>query len=60
MENKTKTALVVIDMENGFVSEDSVHCIKMAKESIPACVRTVENARKKGYSGIFCQKNIQR
>jgi len=59
MQNKTKTALVVIDMEMGFVNEESVHCIKMAKDSVPACVRTVENARKKGIP-VFFVKRIYR
>lgn len=59
MKNYTKSALIVIDMENGFVNPESAHCIKMAKESVPACVRTVENARKKGIP-VFFVKRIYR
>lgn len=59
MKNTTKSALVVIDMENGFVNAESAHCIKMAKDSVPACVRTVENARKKGIP-VFFVKRIYR
>ncbi len=59
MKNTTKSALIVIDMENGFVDRESVHCIKMAKESIPACVRTVENARRKNIP-VFFVKRIYR
>jgi len=59
MKNKTKSALIVIDMENGFVDVESVHCIKMAEKSIPACIRTVNNARKKKIP-VFFVKRIYR
>lgn len=47
-ENRTKSALLVIDMENGFVDADSPHCIAYAKASVPACADAVSTARKKG------------
>jgi Amidases related to nicotinamidase len=58
-KNATKSALIVIDMENGFIDEKSAHCIPMAKASIPACVSAVETARKKGIP-VFFVKRIYR
>ena len=46
--NPTRSALLVIDMENGFVEPEGGHCIRFAKSTVPACVRAVETAREKG------------
>ncbi len=58
-ENRTKSALLVIDMENGFVEADSPHCIAYAKASVPACVDAVSTAREKGIP-VFFVKRIYR
>ncbi|MDO5422181.1 MAG: cysteine hydrolase [Eubacteriales bacterium] len=58
-ENKTKSALIVIDMENGFVNPKSAHCIKYAAATVPACVHAVETAREKGIP-VFFVKRIYR
>ena len=58
-ENRTKSALLVIDMENGFVDADSPHCIAYAKASIPACADAVSTAREKGIP-VFFVKRIYR
>ncbi len=58
-ENKTKSALIVIDMENGFINEESPHCIAGAKKTIPACIRAIETARSKGIP-VFFVKRIYR
>ena len=58
-ENLTKSALLVIDMENGFVNEESAHCIRHAKETVGACVHAVETAREKGIP-VFFVKRIYR
>ena len=44
--NPTRSALLVIDMENGFVEPEGGHCIRFAKSTVPACVRAVEAARR--------------
>lgn len=54
--NKTKSALVCIDMEYGFVDERSAHCIAMAKESVPACIKTITLAREKGIPVFFVKR----
>lgn len=58
-KNPTKSALIVIDMENAFVNPESVHCICHAAETIPNCVRAVETAREKGIP-VFFVKRIYR
>lgn len=58
-ENVTRSALLVIDMENGFVEEQSVHCIPTAKETVQHCVQAVETAREKGIP-VFFVKRIYR
>ena len=57
--NPTRSALLVIDMENGFVEPEGGHCIRFAKSTVPACVRAVETAREKGIP-VFFVKRIYR
>jgi len=59
MENKTKSALILIDMENGFIEKDSVHCIKNAAATIPACVKAVEIAHQKGIPVFFVKRQYR-
>lgn len=59
MENRTKSALIIIDMENGFLNEESVHCIKTAKATIPACKEVVELAREKGIPVFFVKRQYR-
>lgn len=58
-ENKTRSALIVIDMENGFIDESAAHCIRFARSTIPACVRAVDTARAKDIP-VFFVKRIYR
>lgn len=58
-ENVTRSALLVIDMENGFVDSKSAHCIPMAEATVPACIQAVETAREKGIP-VFFVKRIYR
>ena len=58
-ENPNRAALVVIDMENGFIDPRSAHCIAGAAATVPACVRAVECAREKGIP-VFFVKRIYR
>lgn len=59
MKNFTNSALIVIDMENGFIDEKSPHCIKYAYSTVPNCICAVETARKKGIP-VFFVKRIYR
>ena len=58
-ENPSRAALLVIDMENGFVTPQGGHCIRGAAATVPACVRAVELAREKGIP-VFFVKRIYR
>lgn len=57
--NPTRAALILIDMENGFVEPAGGHCIRFARSTVPACVRAVETAREKGIP-VFFVKRIYR
>ena len=54
--NSTRSAYIIIDMENGFVSPQSAHCIAGAAATIPACVKTVALAREKGIPVFFVKR----
>ena len=57
--NPTRSALLVIDMENGFVEPEGGHCIRFAKGTVPACVRAVETAREKGIPVFFVKRSYR-
>ena len=57
--NPTRSALILIDMESGFVDPQGGHCIRYAQSTVPACVRAVETAREKGIP-VFFVKRIYR
>ena len=57
--NPTRSALLVIDMENGFVHPEGGHWIRFAQSTVPNCVRAVELARAKGIP-VFFVKRIYR
>lgn len=47
-----KTALLIIDMQNDFLSPDSPRCMADVRRVIPAIVKLATMARKKGWSVI--------
>ncbi len=51
--NWRETALLVIDMENAFISRESPLCIRDAAESVPACGRVIRKARERGIPVFF-------
>ena len=57
--NPTRSALILIDMENGFVDHRGGHCIKGAQATVPACARALDLARSKGIP-VFFVKRIYR
>ena len=50
MINPSSTALIMIDMQNGFINEASPLCVAGAKKSIRACRRALKYARKHAVS----------
>ena len=51
--NPTRSAFIIIDMENGFISPESAHCIAGARATVPACGRALGAARRKGRPVFF-------
>lgn len=49
----TKTALLVIDMQGGFLDEASSMCIPTARGTVPACAAVQEKARELGIGVYF-------
>lgn len=58
-QNPTHSALIVIDMENGFVNPQSAQCIKMAAATVPTLTKALQAARRMGIP-IFFVKRIYR
>ena len=48
MINPETAALIVIDMQRGFVDPDSALCVAGAAATVPACARALERARALG------------
>jgi nicotinamidase-related amidase len=59
MKNPTRSALIVIDMERGFIDRSSAHCIAQAEATIPACIRATEIAREKGIPVFFVKRHYR-
>lgn len=59
MKNTTKSALIVIDMERGFVDAQSMHCIVHAKSTVPACSKAMALAREKAIP-VFLVNRVYR
>ncbi len=57
--NPTRSAFILIDMENGFVDPRGGHCIQGALATVPACARALDLARSKGIP-VFFVKRIYR
>ncbi len=57
--NPTRSALILIDMENGFVDPRGGHCIRFAQSTVPACAHALDLARSKGIP-VFFVKRIYR
>ncbi len=56
MKNDTRSAFLLIDMENGFISPDSALCIRQAAATVPACVKAIEIARSKEIPIFFIKR----
>ena len=53
------SALIVIDMQNGFLEKESPLCIAQAKQTVPACASVINKAHEKERIdiclGAFCE-----
>ena len=48
MIDPRKAALIVIDMQNGFIDPASALCVEGAAATVPACSRALDHARELG------------
>ena len=51
-----KQALIVIDMQNGFLNPESPLCIKGARATVPACARVIKACRRAEIPVIFINR----
>lgn len=54
-----KQALLVIDMQNGFLSPQSPLCIRDARSTVPACARVITSCRDAGVPVIFVNRSYR-
>ncbi len=59
MKNPTKSAFLLIDMEYGFLSPESVHCIKGAAATVPLCAKAIQIAREKEIPIFFIKRHYR-
>ena len=57
MIDPNKAAVVMIDMQNGFLDERSSLCIAGARASVPACSRVLQAARKAGMTVVHAVRS---
>lgn len=50
---RAKSALLIIDMQNGFLNEASPLCIPTAKATVPACAEAIRWAREENIPIVF-------
>ncbi|MCC8356852.1 MAG: cysteine hydrolase [Oscillospiraceae bacterium] len=55
----TKCALIVIDMQNGFINERSAQCIRGARATVPACARVIGHCRESGVPVFFVSRRYR-
>lgn len=48
-----KSALIVIDMQQGFINPASAQCIPGAAATVPACTRLIDNCRQRNIPVFF-------
>lgn len=51
-----KQALIVIDMQNGFLNPESPLCIRDARATVPACARVISACRRRDVPVIFVNR----
>lgn len=58
-KNPTRSAFLLIDMQYGFLDPDSIHCIRGAAATVPACQRALDIAREKGIPLFFVTREYR-
>ncbi len=56
--NPTRSALLVIDMENGFVHPEGGHWIRFAQSTVPSCIRAVGAGPVQGHPRVLRQAHL--
>lgn len=51
-----RQALIVIDMQNGFLNPESPLCIRDARATVPACARVIAACRRRGTPVVFVNR----
>lgn len=59
IKNISRSALLMIDMEYGFLDPASAHCIAMAADTVSACVQAVQTARQKQIPVFFITREYR-
>ena len=54
-----KTALIVIDMQKGFLNEASAQCIRGAGATVPACTAVINHCRKQNIPVFFVTRRYR-
>ena len=54
-----RTAFIIIDMQRGFIDEDSPLCIAEAAATVPACARALDAARSAGMHIFHVQRRYR-
>ncbi|MDD5823533.1 MAG: cysteine hydrolase [Firmicutes bacterium] len=57
--NYERAAMLIIDMQNAFIEEESPLCIKGAKPTIPACAKALETARERGIPVFYIKRQYR-
>jgi len=55
-EEAMKPALIIIDMQNGFLNPESPLCIQGAKATVPACAEVIAACRARGVPVVFVNR----
>ena len=55
----TKTALIVIDMQMGFINEASAQCIRGARATVPACAAVINHCREQNIPVFFVTRRYR-
>ena len=55
----SKYALVMIDMQNGFIDSASPLCIPMAAATVPACAEVITLCRTSGVPVVFATRHYR-
>lgn len=58
-QNPPNAALLVIDLERGFLDETSPLCIRQAAETLPACARVIAHAHKSQIPVFFVTRTYR-